>query len=102
MIAAGEQYLEALRGLLTVVSEQEIDAVRAAGEAVGTSVAADGIVHTFGSGHSHLVAEEIFIRAGTLTTVRSIWPDHRTDRFERVPGLGASIVDKGDVRSEDV
>jgi uncharacterized phosphosugar-binding protein len=65
-------------------------------------VAHGGVVHTFGAGHSHLVAEDIFIRAATLTTVRSIWPDQRTERFERVSGLGPSVVERAGIRAGDV
>jgi uncharacterized phosphosugar-binding protein len=68
------------------------------GERIGRSVADGGIVHLFGSGHSHMAAEEGFIRSGTLTTVRAIWPEQITDKLERVEGLGPSILKMGDVR----
>ncbi len=34
--------------------------------AIADSIAADGILHVFGTGHSHLMAEELFYRAGGL------------------------------------
>jgi uncharacterized phosphosugar-binding protein len=46
-----------------------------------------------------MVANEVFVRAGTLTTVRAIWPSQETDKLERVEGLGDAVLKFGDVRS---
>ena len=32
-----------------------------------------------------------------MTAVRAIWPEQKTNKFERVEGLGASILNMGDV-----
>jgi len=95
-------YLTRAASLLRLIDEQEGERIERLGERIGRSVAAGGIVHLFGSGHSHMAAEEPFVRAGTLTAVRAIWPQQVTDRFERVPGLGASILSMGDVREGEV
>lgn len=99
---SAEAYLRALEQLLRELRETQLPAVGEVAEAVGRCIAAGGVVHVFGSGHSHLVAEEVFVRAGTLTAVRALWPQQITDRFERVEGLGGAVLDMGDVRPGEV
>lgn len=94
---SGSQYLKQLSVLLTKLQETQLNTVQTLGEKVGRSVVNEGIVHLFGSGHSHMAANEVFVRAGTLTTIRAIWPEQMTDKLERVEGLGASILNMGDV-----
>lgn len=95
-------YLEALSELLTRIRQSQLPAVQAVGALIGRSVSEGGVVHLFGCGHSHLAAEEVFIRSGTLTTVRAIWPEMITDKLERVEGLGAAVLGMGDVRPGEV
>lgn len=99
---SAREYLTRAATLLQTLNDQEIERLEQLGERIGRSVAKGGIVHLFGSGHSHMAAEEPFIRAGTLTAVRAIWPQQITDRFERVAGLGPSILSMGDVRDGEV
>lgn len=99
---SAEAYLNALSDLLADLAKTQLETVRAVGAIAGRSVADGGIIHLFGSGHSHMAAEEVFVRAGTLTTVRAIWPEQVTDKLERVPGLGAAVLNMGDVRPGEV
>ncbi|MEK7754337.1 MAG: SIS domain-containing protein, partial [Acidobacteriota bacterium] len=39
-------------------------AICAAGDMVAAALAGGGVVHAFGTGHSHMIAEEAFYRAG--------------------------------------
>lgn len=95
-------YLTRAASMLRELDELEGERLERLGERIARSVAIGGIVHLFGSGHSHMAAEEPFVRAGTHTAVRAIWPQQITDRFERVPGLGASVLALGDVRDGEV
>lgn len=99
---AAELYLNRLVALIKDLQATQLEAVKALGEAVGRSVVTGGIVHLFGSGHSHMAAEEVFVRAGTLTTVRAIWPQQISDKFERVEGLGSVILKMGDVHPGEI
>lgn len=99
---AASAYLQRLVALVQEIEVDQIDTIQAVAARMGQSIAEGGIVHLFGSGHSHLAAEEVFVRAGTLTTVRAIWPQQITDKFERVEGLGASVLRLGDVRPSEV
>lgn len=99
---SADQYLNGLSALLRELHETQLETIKTVGAAIGSSVAEGGVVHLFGSGHSHMAAEEVFVRAGTLTTARAIWPAQITDKIERVEGLGGSVLKMGDVRSGEI
>jgi uncharacterized phosphosugar-binding protein len=69
---AVEQFAAAVREMLNRATEQQGDAIRAAGALVFRTLELGGMVHTFGTGHSHLLAEEIYSRAGGLLPVNVI------------------------------
>jgi uncharacterized phosphosugar-binding protein len=69
------------------------DTLRATGKLVADSIAKGGVLHTFGSGHSQILACEIERRAGGLVPVSSIndpadgWP-------EQIAGYGARLFQR--------
>ena len=63
MSSAGRRYLAETGRLLAAAADEGWDAVAAAAGLVARAVAAGGLVHAFGTGHSHLLAEELFYRA---------------------------------------
>lgn len=65
MSVAVENYLSALESLIDELRGQA-DAIDRAAEMIAETIASDGLVHVFGSGHSHMMAEEVFHRAGGL------------------------------------
>ncbi|NBB79665.1 MAG: sugar isomerase domain-containing protein, partial [Verrucomicrobia bacterium] len=75
------------------VFHKNSDTLKAAGRLVADSIADDGVLHTFGSGHSQILAAEIERRAGGLVPVSSIhdpadgWP-------EQIPGYGARLFQR--------
>jgi len=86
------------------------DEVGRAAVLVADTVAAGGLIHVFGTGHSHLMAEELFYRAGGLAQVNPILVDPlmlhsgaaRSTRLERVPGLAAALLESESVGPDDL
>ncbi|MEU8803587.1 sugar isomerase domain-containing protein [Spirillospora sp. NPDC048819] len=89
----------------------------ASGEAIGgtaalllEAVAADGIVHVAGAGHSLAMVCETFYRAGGLAAVRPIWDPGvfplddavRSTRVERRGGVGRAVVARAAPAPPDV
>jgi uncharacterized phosphosugar-binding protein len=106
---AFEAYFDAAHGALDKVAREQGDAIRRAGAAVADALTAGNILHIFGAGHSHLLAEEAFYRAGGLAAINPIL-DRRlmffdgvlaSTRAEREPGYAADILEREDVRSGD-
>ncbi|HHY16306.1 MAG TPA: SIS domain-containing protein [Firmicutes bacterium] len=107
---AFERYTEQVRGVLDKVQKTQAVQIDKAAEAVANAVAQDGLVHTFGTGHSHMVAEEIVYRAGSLAPVNAILEPSLTgdqqvtksEYTERMEGWGEIIVDYQQVSTKDV
>ncbi|MBN2555853.1 MAG: SIS domain-containing protein [Anaerolineales bacterium] len=94
-------YIQELQEMMGAVIERELDAIHRAAELVAAAVAADGIVYTFGTGHSHVIAEDVAFRAGGLVPVDAILEDSLTGNhkvyqsmfMERVEGMADVILD---------
>lgn len=66
---ATEVYARAIARIIDACAREEAGAIGAAAEIVAASLAAGGLVYVFGSGHSHMLGEEAFYRAGGLAQV---------------------------------
>jgi uncharacterized phosphosugar-binding protein len=60
------QYLERAEAIVARVRETQIDSLVAAAQICADSIAAGGLVHLFGTGHSRIPVEEIFPRHGSF------------------------------------
>jgi uncharacterized phosphosugar-binding protein len=67
-VSAGPQatslYLSAVSETLAKAVDSERENIEIAGEIVAEAFSRDGLLYIFGSGHSHIFAEEAFFRAG--------------------------------------
>ena len=84
-------YVAAIHGILQAIVEFETPAIRKGADAMASAIAAGGLVHVFGSGHSALVAHEIVGRAGGLVPVNAV-TDPTGGRAERLAGYAAEVV----------
>lgn len=73
------------------------------------SIAGKGVVHLFGSGHSHVIAEEVFHRAGSLLPLNPILDNNLTllssvnaTLLERAEGYGNVVADSQDIRPGEI
>lgn len=67
-----EQYFDKVKDLLTMVENEEANVMKRASEKIAESLQNDKIIHLFGCGHSHLLTEEVYYRAGGLAPVHPI------------------------------
>ena len=92
-----KSYLEEITELLARIAREERETMGAAAEAVAEVIARDGIVHTFGCGHSHLPCLDTFYRAGGLACVSPILDEDlmlhdgaaKSSRMEKTSGIAA-------------
>jgi uncharacterized phosphosugar-binding protein len=102
-------YFASLQGILSQIAAQQADVMQQAGSMVAQAIAGGGVVHTFGSGHSHMIAEEAFFRAGGLAPVNPILDESliflhgavESTRVERKSGLAQKLLALEDVRPTD-
>ena len=102
-------YIEKLQAVLERIKVEQQQNIEVAGRFVAESLARGGIVHTFGTGHSHIIAEEIFFRAGGIAPINPILDERlvflkgalESTRAERETGLARQLIEREDVRSGD-
>jgi len=103
-------YFEEVQALLTIVGEQEKQSIKESVEHISKAVMSDGIIHLFGSGHSHILTEEVFYRAGGLAAIRPIFVEDlmlfkgasRSSQLERQNDLSEKFMQDEDIRPGDV
>lgn len=64
---------DTVRQLLDRAEQTQAEAVAAAARLMADCLANDGLVHAFGTGHSHMLVEELFYRAGGLAPINPIF-----------------------------
>lgn len=65
-------YLDAAANILERIRTTQLDAIEQAAEICAQSIAGDGLVHLFGTGHSRMMVEEMFPRHGSFPGFHTI------------------------------
>lgn len=65
-------FFDKIHAILREVEETQSEALLQAARISADSIANNGLIHVFGAGHSHILAEEVFFRAGGLIQVNAI------------------------------
>ncbi|CDE23291.1 putative uncharacterized protein [Amedibacillus dolichus CAG:375] len=100
MATVAKKYLEYVAEILNKTIDTQEEALENAAEIVSKSCENGGRFYVFGSGHSHMVAEEIYIRAGGLAYVRAILPPelmlhempNKSTWLERLDGYSEALL----------
>ena len=103
------EYFTLLGSVLSRIEMEQMHSIRAAGKLVADSIAQGGILHTFGTGHSHMIAEEAFFRAGGLAPVNAILDERlvffqgaaESTQAEREPGYAEVLLKREDIQDGD-
>jgi len=66
------EFFEQVKRLLAEVEDAERHVLKQGGEKIAEALLNGGIVHVFGTGHSHLIAEEVFCRSGGLAALNAM------------------------------
>ena len=64
-------YFDVIRSLLNEAETRNAAALEQSADVIATSLQHDGLLHTFGTGHGHILAEEIFYREIVAVTICS-------------------------------
>ncbi|SFT20653.1 SIS domain-containing protein [Paenibacillus sp. BC26] len=109
-MTAALRYFAQLEELLATVMDREIHAIREAAGKIAHALMNGGRLHLFGTGHSHMIAEELFYRAGGLANVNPIFLEGlmlhanalQSTELERLPGLARIVFDQQQTCEGDV
>ena len=97
-----DRYLKAITELQSHVVESQRGLLQETAKRMAETTQRDQRIFIFGTGHSHLLAEEGFYRAGGLANVVPILSEHFMlhnlpslgSRIERTPGIADMILDR--------
>lgn len=102
-------YIARIHQLLDQMLAVNADQLHIATAQLARTITAGGIIHAFGSGHSSLLAQEIFHRAGGLAPINAmldanltIFGTSRPTMLERTEGYAASLFVNHDVHAGEV
>jgi uncharacterized phosphosugar-binding protein len=103
-------YFDLAVDLIRRVQQEESENIRKAARLITDSIRAGGMVHVFGAGHSHLLSEEMYFRAGGLVPLNPILdlnfmmnvPASKGSQLERLPNYGKIVFEAYDTKPGEV
>jgi uncharacterized phosphosugar-binding protein len=107
---SAQEFMSRTAALLDRVRTTQEEPIRRAGRAFADTVRAGRDVWAFGTGHSHMIAEELYARAGGWAGVRAVLEPSlmlhegvaKSSLMERLPGLAAVLLEVHPVTAGDL
>ena len=105
-----QSYFSHLSQLLDKVLSTQKENIKKASLLLENALEASNTVFAFGTGHSHMLSEELFYRAGGLVKVYPIFDEplmlhvnaSRSSDIERQEGYAAKLLDKTPLKENDL
>lgn len=105
-----QTYFSIVHEKLEQVERSQSEVLKRAARLTAERLMQGGLLHVFGTGHSHLLVEEIFFRAGGLVPVNAILDPGLmlhlsalgSTQLERLPGYARIVLNRYDLRPGDV
>jgi uncharacterized phosphosugar-binding protein len=106
---SGQNFMEESAEILDKIKETQFNQIKKAAEIAANSIIEGGLLITFGTGHSHMIAEEIFARAGGLVPVYAILEpsltltlgSQKSNMLEKVSGVADVIIETNPINPGD-
>lgn len=105
-----EEYHQNVLNLINAIYENEKDTIINAGLKVAEAMKQDKLIHVFGCGHSHMIAEELFYRAGGIAPINPIFDSSvmlhegavKSSSLEKKAGLAKLTLNNYKIESGDI
>ncbi|HSN93911.1 MAG TPA: SIS domain-containing protein [Anaerolineaceae bacterium] len=102
-------YADSIHALLQRIQATQMEKIHEAAFVLAETIAQDGIIYTFGTGHSHLIAEDVVFRAGGLVPIDAILEPsltghtqvQKSETMERVEGIAEVIINYYNIQAKD-
>jgi len=102
-------YFEKVTKLLNRIRESQQSNMMTAGKILANTLEKDGLIHVFGCGHSHMISEELFYRAGGLVNVNAIFDTSimlhegavKSSKIERMENFASMVLDRYKIGKND-
>lgn len=104
------EYLKNMQKILEDITENQLDAIDETARAFATALENDRSIFLFGTGHSHMLAEEVFYRAGGLVKIQPVFETplmlhesaSKSTEMERIEGYADRIFADYNMKKDDV
>ena len=104
------EYLDKIKAHLDTMVHDEAANINLAADWIAQTLIDDRLIHTFGTGHSHMIGLELFVRAGGLANVNAMLDSivmtsegaRRSAEIERIEGISNIIWDRHKIHAKDV
>jgi uncharacterized phosphosugar-binding protein len=109
MMNKGQEYLSAIQNVIVKFKNTQQEAIEKAADRIVFSFMNNGMLHIIGTGHSHMMAEEFFDRAGGFSKINPIFDEglmmHNGSRksgyFERLHGYAEIVLSRFEFNKND-
>lgn len=107
---SGKLYIQKIQESIGRIEKDVWPQIHAAAEMVADVVEKDGLIHAFGSGHTHILVEEIWCRAGGLAPINPLLDPNQMpytgpfkgSALEKLEGYGKILFETHDADPGDV
>src|SRR5699024_584308 len=104
------EYMNKLQEQITELERVNQESLEKVSELIGKTIIDDKLVHVLGTGHSHMIGLELFIRAGGLANINTILDSTvltadgaiRSSKLERVSGIADVLWEEQTISENDL
>lgn len=104
------EYIDEIKKLINKLSTEQDKQLKRASKMIADVIENDRIIHTLGTGHSQMIAMEMFGRASNIANVNAIMDDlvllangaRRSGEIEQVSGLAEIIWNNYTIQKSDL
>lgn len=101
-----KEYLNIIKDILEDIELTQAENIYKASNLIQASINNGGVLHTYSTGHSHMMMEEMFYRTGGLVPVNPIFDPNtmlhqgvlRSTEMERLSGYAKIVLNHADIR----
>lgn len=105
-----QDYYKQVEHVLSTVIQTQSDKIEQAARIVAHSVENNGIIYAFGCGHSHIIGEDLFYRAGGMAPVCAVFDTAlmlhegavKSSCLERMTGIAKPLFERYGMTKNDV
>lgn len=105
-----QSYYQQVQETLSHIMQTQGSSIEAAARVVADSFTRDGMLYVFGCGHSHMIGEDLFYRAGGSAAVCAMLDSDlmlhggavKSSHYEKMAGLAQPIFDRYALTDKDV
>lgn len=107
---SAEKYLGRIHELIDIIQDTQYEKIIEVSKLFAEKIKEDKMIHVFGTGHSHMIGIEMFVRAGGLANINAMLDDTITtaagarkgSEMEKLNGLAEIIWDQYQISKDDI